>query len=227
MGHSVNLGGDEIDVAPATFSHYNWDRNRIIDMNVAVTCAIEDLPPRRAFTVEDLHRMIEIGVLAENERIELIGGELFVMAAKGYAHEVIKSRLARSMVQAAPDDVEISVEISIQFAEDILLEPDIAVFPRGYWKKSNAGFVTLDRGALSLAVEVAASSLRYDMKLKSRLYAGLGVQEFWVVDANERVAWIHTGPTDDGWSSIVERGPSETLTTPALPDFAIKLGEID
>ena len=56
-------------------------------MNIAVTSAIEDLPPRRPFTVEQLGRMIETGVLAEDERIELIGGDLFVMAAKGYAHE--------------------------------------------------------------------------------------------------------------------------------------------
>jgi hypothetical protein len=48
-----------------------------------------------------------------------------------------------------------------------------------------------------------------------------------VVDANERITWIHTGPTDDGWSSIVEHGPSETLTTPTLPNFKIKLGGID
>jgi len=46
-----------------------------------------------------------------------------------------------------------------------------------------------------------------------------------LIDANERVTWVHTGPTGDGWSSIVERGPSETLTTPALPNFSIRLSE--
>ena len=51
-------------------------------------------------------RMVEVGVLAENERIELIGGDLFVMAAKGYAHEIIKNALVRAMLRAAPDDVE-------------------------------------------------------------------------------------------------------------------------
>ena len=78
-----------------------------------------------------------------------------------------------------------------------------------------------------LAIEVAASSLAYDRGPKARLYARHRVQEFWVVDANERITWIHTGPTDDGWSSIVERGPNETLTTPTLPNFKIKLGGID
>src|SRR5258708_2570942 len=117
-------------------------------MNIAVARIVDDLPPRRAFTVEDLRRMIEIGVLAEDERIELIGGDLFVMAAKGYAHEIIKKALVRGMVRAAPDGVEIGVEMTIQFAEDVLLEPDIAVFPRSSQKRSAAGFVVLDQGAL-------------------------------------------------------------------------------
>ena len=117
--------------------------------------------------------------------------------------------------------------MTIQFSEDVLLEPDIAIFPRRYLKKSDAGFVTLDRGECSLVIEVAASSLGYDKKVKALLYAELGVQEFWVVDANERVTWIHSGPVDNGWSSIVERGPNETLTTPALPNFSLRLADID
>ena len=77
-----------------------------------------------------------------------------------------------------------------------------------------------------LAVEVAAFSLTYDKGLKARLYARHGVREFWVIDANERVTWIHTDPTGETWSSIVERAPNEALTTPALPDFSIRLSEI-
>lgn len=48
-----------------------------------------------------------------------------------------------------------------------------------------------------------------------------------MVDANERITWIHMGPVGDGWSSIVERAPNETLTTAALPDFYIRLRDID
>jgi Uma2 family endonuclease len=61
---------------------------------------------------------------------------------------------------------------------------------------------------------------------KARLYARHGIREYWVIDANERRTFVHTGPTADGWSSIVERGPDEALTTAALPGFALKLGDI-
>jgi len=86
---------------------------------------------------------------------------------------------------------------------------------------------SLRRGDCLLVIEVAVSSLNYDKKTKARLYAALGVREFWVVDANERISWVHTGPRDDGsWSSIVEHGPEEILTTPALPGFSISLADI-
>jgi Uma2 family endonuclease len=74
---------------------------------------------------------------------------------------------------------------------------------------------------------VAQSSLGYDRGREAALYARFGVQEFWVVDANERTAWVHTGPASDGWSSIVEHGPEDPLMTPALPGSSVKLGELD
>ena len=48
-----------------------------------------------------------------------------------------------------------------------------------------------------------------------------------MIDANERITWVHTGPAGEGWSSIVERGPQDLLTTDALPGFSIRLGEIE
>jgi Uma2 family endonuclease len=92
--------------------------------------------------------------------------------------------------------------------------------------KSDAGFVSVQQDGCSLIIEVSVSSLSYDKGRKAALYARLGVREFWVIDANERRAFIHTGPAGDGWSSLVERGPDDVLTTPALPGFAFKLGNI-
>jgi Uma2 family endonuclease len=107
-----------------------------------------------------------------------------------------------------------------------LLEPDIAVLQSDQVVKSDAGFVSVQQDGCSLIIEVSVSSLSYDKGRKAALYARLGVREFWVIDANERRAFIHTGPAGDGWSSLVERGPDDVLTTPALPGFAFKLGNI-
>jgi Uma2 family endonuclease len=192
-------------------------------MNVAVTTAAEGFP-RRAFTVEDISRMIEAGVIHEDERFELVEGEIVMMAAKGVAHERIKSALTVAISRALPGHLTIAVEATLRLSDTIMLEPDVAVFPKALFEKSTS-FVHLDRG--EVIIEVAASSLAYDKDLKARLYARHGVREFWVIDANSRSTWVHSGPSGDQWSSITQRGPQDSLTTPALPGFSLRLGEID
>jgi Uma2 family endonuclease len=194
-------------------------------MNIAWTRAADGLA-RRAFSVGDIRRMIDTGVLNEDERIELVEGDLVMMSAKGYAHDYIKNALNLAIARALPDALSMGVEMTVQFSQDMILEPDIAVFAREALIKSTANFSQIRSGGLLLAIEVAASSLAYDKGLKARLYARHRVQEFWVIDANERITWVHTGPRGDSWSSIVERGPQETLSTPALPAFSIRLADI-
>jgi Uma2 family endonuclease len=194
-------------------------------MNVAVTTAAEGFP-RRAFTVEDISRMIEAGVIHEDEKFELIEGEIVMMASKGFAHERIKSALTVAVARALPDELTMGVEATLRLTNTILLEPDIVVFPKELFKRP-AAFVQLDPGEAHLVIEVAASSLAYDKGLKARLYARHRVKELWVIDANTGSTWVHTGPSGDGWTSVTERGPQDRLTAPALPGFSIRLSEID
>ena len=195
-------------------------------MNVAFTTAAEGFP-RRAFTVDDIGRMIDAGIIGEDEKFELVEGEIVMMAAKGVAHERIKSALTIAVVRALPDHLTMGVEVTLRLTDTIMLEPDIAVFPKDLFRKSPGRFAQLDPGEAHLVSEVAVSSIAYDKGLKARLYARHRVRELWVIDANERITWVHTGPSGDGWSSIVQRGPQDALTTPALPGFLIRLGEID
>jgi len=74
--------------------------------------------------------MIDVGVLGEDERFELIEGEIVMMAAKGFAHERIKSALNAAIVRALPDDLRVGIEITLRLTDTVMLEPDIAVFPK-------------------------------------------------------------------------------------------------
>jgi Uma2 family endonuclease len=194
-------------------------------MNIAATTAAEGFP-RRAFTVEDVSRMIQAGVIGEDEKFELIEGEIVMMAAKGVAHERVKSALIIAVVHALPDHLTVGVETTLRLTDTIMLEPVIAVFPKELFEKSSQGFARLDPGEACLVIEVAASSLAYDKGLKARLYARHRVREFWVVDANQRTTWVHSGPSGDGWSSVVKCGPEDALTTSALPGLSIRLSTI-
>lgn len=153
-------------------------------MNVAVTRAAEGFP-RRAFTVEDVSRMIEAGVIHEDEKFELVEGEIVMKAAKGIAHERIKSALTVAISRALSDDLTIGVEATLRLADRTMLEPDVAVFSKEVFRKSTT-FAQLDPGEAHPVIEIAASSLAYDKGLKARLYARHRVKEFWVIDANTR-----------------------------------------
>jgi Uma2 family endonuclease len=195
-------------------------------MNVAWTRAAEGLP-RRAFTAEDLRRMIDAGIIAQDERIELIEGEFVVMAAKGYTHEFVRAALTELLSDARPEGVRVTSEPTLQFEDNTVVEPDIAVFVRKSFASSKAGFVRLPPESVLLLVEIAVTSLRADKTKKAPLYARQGVRELWVVDANQRKAWVYTGPSADGWSSETEVGPQDPLTTAAIPGLTIKLGELE
>src|SRR5437763_1770834 len=146
-------------------------------MSALATTAAEGFP-RRAFTVEDISRMIEAGIIGEDEKLELIEGEIVMMAAKGIAHERIKSALIVAVARALPDHLTLGVEITLRLTNTVMLEPDLAVFPQELFRKSTSGFAQLDPGEADLVIEVAASSLRYDKSLRAPLYARHQVREY-------------------------------------------------
>ncbi len=175
--------------------------------------------------------MIEVGVIGEDERSELIEGDLVVMSAKGYAHEMIRKALVRTIVPAAPNDVEVGVEMTVQLAENVLLEPDLALFSQGGLRESRAGFVEVERGGCLLAIEVAVSSLAYDRGLKARLYARHGVQEL-LGDRRQRAGHLGShrgcrralvvdrrarpgrGPDDAGAAELLDQARRYRVITP-------------
>jgi Uma2 family endonuclease len=195
-------------------------------VNVAVTRAAEGFP-RRAFSVDDVRRMMEAGIIGIDEKFELIEGELVMMSAKSIAHDNVKHALNLALARIVPDGVYVGIEATLQLAANILVEPDIAVISRAVYKADPKSFARPSATDVLLLIEVAVSSMAYDRNIKARLYARHGIREFWVIDANERITWVHTGPTGEGWSSIVERGPQETLTSEGLPGFAFRLADID
>jgi len=195
-------------------------------MNVAWTRAAEGFP-RRAFTVADVQRMLDSGIIAEGERVELIKGELVVMAAKSVAHDNVQNALNLLFAKVVPAGLYVGNSSTLQLTEEVLVEPDLAIISRGLYKRSAKGFARPRAEDVLLVVEIAVSSLAYDRDVKAQLYAQHGIPEYWLIDANERTTWVHKGPSAGNWPSIAKHGPEEILTTPALPGLAIKLSAID
>jgi Uma2 family endonuclease len=194
-------------------------------MNVStqsrVTRAAEGLP-RRRFTVAEVEAMVAAGVMKEDERIELVGGELVPMSPKGNQHETLKVALLRRWYRAAPRDYDLAPETTFRLSDDTYLEPDIVVYSRAEGLKGLSGPSVL------LVVEIADSSLRYDMGRKAALYARFGVRELWVIDAAKLVARVFRAPGDEGFGEVKDFSASERLLPLAAPDaFALRLDELE
>ncbi|HEY3622778.1 MAG TPA: Uma2 family endonuclease [Roseiarcus sp.] len=188
-------------------------------MRANITRAAEGFD-RRSFTVAEILRMQDAGTTAEDENFELIEGEIVPLQAKTHMHELIKSALNIGIARALPDRLWLGVESTIYLSADTFVEPDLVIYPKGIKLEDVKGSDIL------LTIEVVATSLAYDRGLKARLYARHGVNELWVIEAERRRTFIHSGPGPAGWRTIVERGRDEALTLAALPGLSAQLGLI-
>ncbi len=185
-----------------------------------VTSAAEGLP-RRRFTVAEVEAMVAAGVIEEDERVELIGGELVPMSPKGNQHEVVKVALLDRWYRARPDEVLLAPETTFRLNEDTYLEPDVVVYPSALEPKDLTGPSVL------LVVEIADSSRRYDMGRKARLYARSGVRELWVIDAVKLTARVFRQPGADGYGEARDFTATERIAPVFAPGaFALHLDEL-
>ena len=87
--------------------------------------------PRLCWSLAEFDRLTELGIFAEDDRIELIGGELVPMQAKGARHELVKTKLLNWFMRRLPEDLELTVELGWRPGGDMYLEPDIVIYRSG------------------------------------------------------------------------------------------------
>jgi Uma2 family endonuclease len=183
------------------------------------TRAAEGLP-RRPWTIADIERMVEAGIIGEKERFELIGGEIVPMSPKGNWHENVKRALNRHWTKALPPELEVLTETTLRIDPKNFREPDFVFWP------SSVPVSDLAPRHVQLTVEVADSSLDYDLGRKAAYYASLGLADYWVIDAKRLVTRIHRDPGPEGYASTQDH-PHTTLMTPLLlPVLAVRLADL-
>lgn len=164
--------------------------------------------------------MVRVGIIDEDERFELIGGEVVPMSPKGARHEWIKIELNRFFQRVAPIHLSIAPETTLRLDARTFVEPDFCVFRRDLDLKA------LDGPAVLLAVEVADSSLNYDKGRKIGIYAAYGVREVWVVDALRATIWVHRRLGANGYAEIAELSSSELATPVLAPELSLRLSDL-
>ncbi len=178
---------------------------------------------RRPLTVAEYHRMGEVGILTEDDRVELIEGELVAMPPVGSNHSGTVNVLTHRLVQVVGERGVVAVQNPVQLDDLSEPEPDFAVLkPRSdYYRRA-----TPRPDDVLLIIEVADTSLAYDRAVKRSLYALHKIPEFWIVNLTAAEVEVCRKPTGDHYASVSRVGHDGILELELLPGAAIPVAAL-
>ena len=143
------------------------------------------------------------------------------MSPKGNQHEVMKAALNLHWARRLPDDLRFASETTFRLSIDTFLEPDFVFYPIA------TGLRGLSPDTALLVVEIADSSLRYDLGRKAQLHASFGIVELWVIDAVKLETRVHRDPSVTGYRSIADLPPGERLVPERASALSVVLSELE
>ncbi|MGB3655529.1 MAG: Uma2 family endonuclease [Rivularia sp. (in: cyanobacteria)] len=149
--------------------------------------------PKR-FTIDEYHRLIELGFLTEGDKIELIRGELIQMAAKGTFHSVCSSILCRQLDRLLGDKAVIRGQDPVTLLNNSEPEPDV-VIARGKDEDYLAHHPYVED--ILLVIEICDRTFNYDQTTKLTLYAEARITNYWIVNLQVRQLECYSQPYQD------------------------------
>jgi Uma2 family endonuclease len=178
---------------------------------------------RRKFTVEQYHKMIESGILTEDDRVELIRGEIIEMSPIGIKHAACVNRLVNVLAYLLGKRVIVAAQNPVALKNNSQPQLDVALL-----KPRDDFYATAHPQPqdIFLLIEVADSTVVYDREVKIPLYAEANIIEVWLVDINEQIVEVYQQPTAAGYQHIQKFASGQSLSIPAFPDVNISVDEI-
>ena len=176
----------------------------------------------RQWTVEEYHRMIEVGILSDGDRVELLDGQIITMTPQQPIHSGTTQRSDKYLKHRFEGLADVRVQLPIEL---LTSEPesDIAI----------VRIVTDDYGTahptvadIFLLIEIAQSSLDLDRTTKALIYAKAGIEEYWILDVKKRQTHVLRQPTDRGYQSEFILPITETVAPMAFSAIAIPLSKL-
>src|SRR5262245_34349014 len=167
------------------------------------------------FTVAEYEQLIESGILKEDDRVELIRGEILDKEPIGDADVACVDRLNRLLVLAVGDQATVSIRLA-----DSEPEPHVVLKRRDFYGKPGPADILL-------VVEVADASLEDDREVRRPLYAENGIAEFWIANLIDRCLEVHRQPRADGaYADVRTLGAGETIEIGTLSGLRIAVAEV-
>lgn len=174
----------------------------------------------KPWTVQDYHRMGELGVLAAGERTELIAGQVLLMAAKGTPHVTALQLLANALRDRLGSRALIRTQDPIRLDDFSEPEPDLAVVQGQVLDYADRHPSPIEVYWLA---EVADSTVRQDCGIKAKLYALANISEYWVLDLPGRQLHVFQQPSETGYGQQTILQESAQVSPLAFPDITLAI----
>lgn len=182
-----------------------------------------EYPQKHPISAEEYLRMGEAGVFAPEARLELIEGEIIEMAPIHPPHAGLVNKLTRLLIQRVGDQAVVAVQNPAVISERSVPQPDFVLLkPRADdYSRSHPGVADV-----FLVIEVADSTLAFDLRRKTPLYARCGIPEAWVIDVNARVVHVFRDPSPAGYGASFVANPGESVACVALAAARLDVAEL-
>lgn len=173
---------------------------------------------QRLFTVHEYHRMADAGILAEDDRVELLEGKITRMSPTRSRHAACVLRLNTVFSQQVAGAALVNVQNPIQIDDYSEPEPDVALLrPRADFYR----YAHPTAADVLLVVEVADTTDASDRATKIPLYARAGIVEVWLIRLGKGVVEVYTEPVNGQYQTVHQLGPGQTLRTQHIPTVAV------
>lgn len=178
---------------------------------------------RRLFTVDEYRQMIDAGIFGEDDRLELLAGEIVAMGPIGSRHAACVKRLAQMLIQKLDSRAIVGVQDPIRLDAFSVPETDLSVvaFREDYYA---GGHPTPDD--VLLLIEVADSPIDQDRAVKLPLYARAGIAEVWLMDLIDGVIDAYRTPSSEGYLLRQRYLSSQTIETTGALAISIQVGQV-
>jgi len=181
------------------------------------------LDQRWRFTVEEYERMGQVGIFDEDDRVELLDGEIVAMSPIGPMHASTVNRVNQFLVQRLAGLATVIVQNPMRLQPRSEPQPDfiLARTRRDFYAGAHP-----TAEDVFLVVEVADWTLRKDQMVKVPIYARQGVVEVWLVDLTGRSVTVYTDPVDGSYRQVRTIRGDEPITPHSLPELSLTVSEI-
>ena len=181
------------------------------------------VPTRRRFTVAEYYAMAEVGILDENDRIELLDGDLIVMPPIGDWHAASVDRFTNLLPPRLQGQAIVRVQNPTRLNDNSEPQPDIMLlrWRDDFYQGGHPG-----PADVLLLIEIADTSIDYDRNTKLAEYARAGIPEVWIATRQDSRIEAYTEPTEDEYSNVRYASTGESIAPQAFPDVVLEVGNL-